>query len=483
MATVPWWDGELNLIHGGSNLSGLDVYYDFSWVGVFGHGMSMFPHGKSLTRLIKRDCPAGKTPVLLLTERTNFETPWIEPGGGELIVVVPIRDYLDHSDPDPAASYYATRFGPGLTALKQLEQLATQGALEELAARRDVIEAVVRHGLTTEDVERWGSLEENHAASLAEIAATTAGTKDPAQLVKALGQIAPLGPALVSEIIALVQQSGADDPDAQADTLREFAAPLLADDAVRAAFVRKNSDLLEAIIRNEIAAPDVAALARRRETLEEFKKLLLNDDYFDERKRAVKGGAERVWQEFVEKNPWLLGSSLAPQFLHSWSTERLEQTVKGSSIAGPGKRPDAVLRTAGALSALVLCEIKHHRTDLLYKSYRGDAWSVSREIAGGVAQCQATSDEVERRLGGILDLKTEDGYINQRVFVCRPRTVLVAGTLSEFLLDGNVNPAQFESFERFRRGLRDPEILTFDELFERARLVLDLQSEAARLAE
>jgi Shedu protein SduA, C-terminal len=142
-----------------------------------------------------------------------------------------------------------------------------------------------------------------------------------------------------------------------------------------------------------------------------------------------------------------------------------------------------VLRTAGALSSLVLCEIKHHRTDLLHKSYRGDAWSISREVAGDVAQCQATSDDVERDLGPMLDLKTPDGYLDERVFVCRPRTILVVGALSQFVADDRINPARFESFERFRRGLRDPEILTFDELFDRARFVLDLQDEIAAAAE
>jgi len=43
---------------------------------------------------------------------------------------------------------------------------------------------------------------------------------------------------------------------------------------------------------------------------------------------------------------------------------------------------------------------------------------------------------------------------------------------------GSMRQQRFQSFERFRRGLRDPEIVTFDELYERARLVLDLADEA-----
>jgi hypothetical protein len=36
----------------------------------------------------------------------------------------------------------------------------------------------------------------------------------------------------------------------------------------------------------------------------------------------------------------------------------------------------------------------------------------------------------------------------------------------------------FRSFEAFRRSLRDPEVVTFDELHHRAKAVLDLQSES-----
>jgi len=60
--------------------------------------------------------------------------------------------------------------------------------------------------------------------------------------------------------------------------------------------------------------------------------------------------------------------------------------------------------------------------------------------------------------------------------VCRPRTLLVVGSLTEFVREENVHHQKFESFERFRRSLRDPEILTFDELYRRARLALALRT-------
>jgi hypothetical protein len=98
-------------------------------------------------------------------------------------------------------------------------------------------------------------------------------------------------------------------------------------------------------------------------------------------------------------------------------------------------------------------------------------------VAGGVAQCQATGDEASRALGATVSLRDAEGYTTGEAFVCRPRTLLVVGSLTEFIHDGNVHHEKFQSFERFRRGLRDPEILTFDELYRRARLALALAEE------
>ena len=75
------WDRPLEHRRGsGSRLGGLDIYYDFSWREVFRHDRAVFPRGQSLAKLVASDCPAGKEPALLLTERTDVEAG-IEPNG------------------------------------------------------------------------------------------------------------------------------------------------------------------------------------------------------------------------------------------------------------------------------------------------------------------------------------------------------------------------------------------------------------------
>ena len=187
-------------------------------------------------------------------------------------------------------------------------------------------------------------------------------------------------------------------------------------------------------------------------------------------------GREGVWQHFFESNPWIFGTGLAPQFLHSWDPAGLERAIVGASAFGPGKRADGLLRTAGALSALVFVEIKTHETPLLHaEEYRSGAWRISDEVAGGVAQCQTQLDMAIQSLGRDVSRDDADGFeAGEWTAVCRPRSVLVVGSLNDFVRDGRRNQRQFESFERFRRSIKDPEIITFDELFSRSRMVVEM---------
>ena len=68
----------------------------------------------------------------------------------------------------------------------------------------------------------------------------------------------------------------------------------------------------------------VVAVAARREQVNEFRRLLYDDEYFKSEAEWLTR-PEDVWQKFFEANPWIFGVTLAGQFLTSWSPERLEQ--------------------------------------------------------------------------------------------------------------------------------------------------------------
>lgn len=50
---------------------------------------------------------------------------------------------------------------------------------------------------------------------------------------------------------------------------------------------------------------------------------------------------------------------------------------------------------------------------------------------------------------------------------------MICGSLSEFQAGRGINERKFRSFELYRRNLIRPEIITFDELYERARYIVE----------
>lgn len=269
-----------------------------------------------------------------------------------------------------------------------------------------------------------------------------------------------LAAALSSNVAALAGEEGLRLNTA-------VLAQLLEDESTRRDIYGQYKEALAELFAADVSSPEVVAIARRRQQLAEFEQLLNDEAHFARQQDTLKSlghrcGPEEVWQHFFDQNRWIFGTGLAPQFLHAWDEARLEQTVVGSSVNEAGKRPDALMRTADRLSALVFVELKHHRSPLLRSTpYRPGAWQISAEVAGGVAQCQATVDGAVERFRGELRLIDADGAeTGDWAIVCRPRSLLVTGSLDEFRDAGRLHKRKFESFERFRRSLRDPEIIT-----------------------
>lgn len=235
------------------------------------------------------------------------------------------------------------------------------------------------------------------------------------------------------------------------------------------------------LIEKDAQAEDIIALAGRREALRRFEKMLTDEEFFDSLLKKDKGqkknkGKESVWQEFFEKNPWILGVGLGAQIFTSWSEDKLEQVVKGYSIKGRGKRADALLRTEGLIRSMVFAEIKHHRTPLLKpSSYRPGVWPMSDELSGGVNQAQATVHQAVDDIGERIVGLDEEGFETSDItYLVRPRSFLIIGDRSELVNDeGQHHPGKIRSFELQRRHLQEPEVVTYDELLARAKWVVE----------
>jgi hypothetical protein len=253
---------------------------------------------------------------------------------------------------------------------------------------------------------------------------------------------------------------------------------LLSDDSILFQFLERN---LERIAKVDSVGEFALYLefCQRQRQLGLFEQLLYDAEYFQHAQVELGGrGPEAVWQGFFERNPWVFGLGLAPVFLSALDGKKLEQVVSGYSIAAEGKRVDALMKTNGLLSALCFVELKTHQTPLLAsKPYRPGAWAVSSEVSGAIAQCHATVQAAMERLQTRLSLIDDEGNpVGEDYFLYRPRSYLVVGCLEEFTTINGANELKFRSFELFRRSLGTPEVVTFDELLERARASLSLGS-------
>lgn len=239
--------------------------------------------------------------------------------------------------------------------------------------------------------------------------------------------------------------------------------------------VEENEELFAEVLKSSISKRDVVAVAYRKRQLEVFASLLNDREYFDNLKERKGCSDEGLWQQFFEKNPWIFGYGLNYVQLAKFDDKKLEQVVQGYSVATPGKRVDALLRTRGAISSLCFVEIKTPETALLKdKPYRAGCWSVSSELGGAISQVQGTVAAAVDTIGRKLVVTDPDGNPSgEEAFNFAPKAYLVVGNLSQFVGEHGVNEDRLRSFELCRRNTLMPEIITFDELFERARFIVE----------
>jgi len=166
-----------------------------------------------------------------------------------------------------------------------------------------------------------------------------------------------------------------------------------------------------------------------------------------------------------KRNTWIFGYGLRYQFLH---TIESQPHYGGTAVTGRGgERADYLTATAADVQFTVLVEIKKPDTDLLCdEQYRNGVHAPSSELAGGVSQLQVNCRKWEIE-GARLEQNVEI-LGEQNIFTVSPKGILVVGNTNQ-LSDSH----RRISFELFRRGVVNPEILTFDEVYQRARYIVE----------
>jgi hypothetical protein len=144
--------------------------------------------------------------------------------------------------------------------------------------------------------------------------------------------------------------------------------------------------------------------------------------------------------------------------------------VGGKDMTGAGgQNPDYIGITQGNVKFSVIVEIKTPDTPLLrgHSEVRSGTWSLSKELTDAVAQIQANIDQWN--VEGARTRQNQPKLVDTHTVT--PKRIVVIGSLSE-LKDPQ---SKIYTFERFRRSLSNLEIITFDELLERARYIVEQQ--------
>ena len=102
--------------------------------------------------------------------------------------------------------------------------------------------------------------------------------------------------------------------------------------------------------------------------------------------------------------------------------------------------------------------------------------NVTKQLVDAVSQilAQKASWEIEATKACY---NSEGDLLNQKT--CDPKCILIIGNKNQFSGNNREQDIKFRTFELFRRDSRNIEILTYDELFERANFIVNQKNHSS----
>lgn len=166
---------------------------------------------------------------------------------------------------------------------------------------------------------------------------------------------------------------------------------------------------------------------------------------------------ENFWQRQFRENAWILSQV----FAHPVVILQERAYVGGKSLSNTGGNLVDFIYRNELTNNVALIEIKTPKSQLMQTTrYRDNVVAVSTELNGAVGQILNYKHELQK--------STSDSGDEYHVF--DPKGVIVIGNLKNEQMDSVTR----KSFELFRRQLKDAEVVTFDELFQKLRNMMNL---------
>ena len=236
----------------------------------------------------------------------------------------------------------------------------------------------------------------------------------------------------------------------------------------------KIKDLQELLESANLTQLDIELVLKqnRKKSLANFERLLSDPTshkvYHDQ--FNIKGsGEEVIWHHFLSQNHWLLGLNADIRFIRDFIAEA---DLGFRSTAGRGS---PVVDFLGLNDFTILIELKTPRTKIFTQSKsetaRTNTWSFSSAFIDGVSQCLAQRSDWEKKSSGKMLVKDKEALDKTRYRTLDPKVIFLIGSKKEEFSETSNNIDDIvkrDTFENFRRNNRNLDILTFDELYERA---------------
>ncbi len=253
-----------------------------------------------------------------------------------------------------------------------------------------------------------------------------------------------------------------DDQELDADSIRSVKTLLSKEGG---------ADLVETLIHEGIiSSKDIVNTSFRKRGLQIFKNLIDNRDYwktYADENNLSKHSEEKVWQYFFEKNQWIFGYGLDYRY-----QEILQREVHLSDAELDGSNTVIGDYLLGDNFFTTFIELKKPTTSLFgNKGNRSNSWKLSNDLIESFSQI------LEHKASGLIRLD-KNQYVkgeplNQEAY--DSKVILIIGDWKE--LDKTETTLEKEikkkTFELFRRDSRNVEIMTFDELYERAHFIAE----------
>ncbi len=228
------------------------------------------------------------------------------------------------------------------------------------------------------------------------------------------------------------------------------------------------SEALARLIRWASKADHFSLMSKRLESLELYSLYQLNATVgISTFKRELKTWSdnrnnpdEEFWQNLLANHSFVLEQI----FYFPVVIIKSKAYVGGKSVLNRGGNLVDFLIKNKVTKAVGLIEIKTPKTPLLGSRYRDEIYNISSELSGAIVQVLSYRENLTREGDSLLrkhglDLESFD-----------PKCVVIIGRVDREL----DSPEKKQGFEVFRRQMSDAEIITYDEIFERTKRLVEL---------